>query len=138
MSDEAASSIPVAALVGDPVVRIDSAATLHEVADTLTANDVGVLVVGAGDRPEAVVSERDVVHALAARKDPATTRAADIAHTELVWCDAAAPVAAVANEMMDRYVRHVLVEEDGRLIGVVSARDLLGVYAASAAPDLLD
>jgi len=39
----------------------------------------------------------------------------------------------VANEMMDRYVRHVLVEEDGRLVGVVSARDLLGVYATGAA-----
>jgi CBS domain-containing protein len=35
--------------------------------------------------------------------------------------------------MMDRYVRHVLVESDGRLVGVVSARDLLGAYVASDA-----
>jgi CBS domain-containing protein len=37
----------------------------------------------------------------------------------------------VATQMMERYVRHVLVEEDGRLIGIVSARDLLGAYALS-------
>ena len=40
-------------------------------------------------------------------------------------------LAEVAEEMCERYVRHVLVEEDGRLVGIVSARDLLGVYAAA-------
>jgi hypothetical protein len=34
--------------------------------------------------------------------------------------------------MMDHYIRHVLVERDGALAGIVSARDLLGVYSASA------
>ena len=38
-------------------------------------------------------------------------------------------MAAVAVQMMDQYVRHILVEDDGRLAGIVSARDLLGVYA---------
>jgi len=40
-------------------------------------------------------------------------------------------VAEVATEMMDRYVRHVLIEDGGRFVGIVSARDLLGVYATS-------
>jgi len=30
---------------------------------------------------------------------------------------------------MEQYVRHVLLEEEGRLVGIVSARDLLGAYA---------
>jgi CBS domain-containing protein len=33
---------------------------------------------------------------------------------------------------MEQYVRHVLLEESGRLVGIVSARDLLGAYAMSA------
>jgi CBS domain-containing protein len=32
--------------------------------------------------------------------------------------------------MMEQYVRHVLVEDKGRLVGIVSARDLLGAYAS--------
>lgn len=32
--------------------------------------------------------------------------------------------------MMESYVRHVLVEEGGRLVGIVSARGLLGAYAS--------
>ena len=80
-------------------------------------------------RAEAIVSERDLVIALAGRRDPATTTAADIANDTLVWCDAEAPIAEVAELMMTRYVRHVLVERDGRLVGIVSARDLLGAFA---------
>jgi signal-transduction protein with cAMP-binding, CBS, and nucleotidyltransferase domain len=34
--------------------------------------------------------------------------------------------------MMDRYIRHILVQRDGVLTGIVSARDLLGVYCAEA------
>jgi CBS domain-containing protein len=32
---------------------------------------------------------------------------------------------------MEEYVRHVLLEADGHLVGIVSARDLLGAYAMS-------
>ena len=76
-----------------------------------------------------------MVRALAARRDPSTTTAIDIAHARLVWCDSTSTVAEVAEEMMERYVRHVLVEADGRVVGIVSARDLLGAYAASDMAD---
>ena len=35
--------------------------------------------------------------------------------------------------MMEHYIRHILVEQDGSLVGVVSARDLLGAYSSEAA-----
>jgi CBS domain-containing protein len=125
---------PVAALTGDTVARITPEANLNEIADALTAGTVGALVMGHEDAVEGIVSERDLVRALADRCDPARTCAADIAHRELVWCDAAATVGEVAREMMEHYVRHVLVEEEGRLVGIVSARDLLGAYAALDGP----
>jgi CBS domain-containing protein len=122
----------VAALVGDEVIFVAPEANLVEVADALTRNDIGALAVGDGDRPVAILSERDVVHAVAGGRSLEATRAIDIANTALVWCDARATTREVASEMMDRYVRHVLVESDGRLVGIVSARDLLGFYASSA------
>jgi signal-transduction protein with cAMP-binding, CBS, and nucleotidyltransferase domain len=80
-----------------------------------------------------ILSERDLARAVAERRNVATTKARDIAHSTIVWCDMTATVAEVAAEMMDRYVRHVLVEEEGNLAGIVSARDLLGVYATADA-----
>ncbi|HET6950467.1 MAG TPA: CBS domain-containing protein [Acidimicrobiales bacterium] len=125
-----AGALPISDLVGDPVVRIDAGASLYEVADALAAAGVSALVVGEGDHPTGIVTERDLAGALADRRDPAEARAGDIAHTTLVWCDQEATVAEVAGEMMSRYVRHVLVEEGGCLVGIVSARDLLGIYAS--------
>ncbi len=125
-----AGHLPVASFVGDNVVRISPRATLYDVVDALADAEVGALIVGDGDSVDAVVTERDVVRALAGRRDPATTLAADIGHTQLIWCDSSASVVEVAMVMMAHYVRHILLEDDGNLIGIVSARDLLGAYAA--------
>jgi CBS domain-containing protein len=121
----------VSMLIAAPVAKVALDATILEVADAMTAASVGALVVSDGDGAAGIVSERDIVGALAKRRDPATTRARDVASTTLVWCDAEATVAEVAEEMMECYVRHVLVEDDGRLVGIVSARDLLGAYASA-------
>jgi signal-transduction protein with cAMP-binding, CBS, and nucleotidyltransferase domain len=123
-------SMTVADLVAEGVARTTTQATITDLTRMLTEEEVGVLAVFDGDELFGVVSERDVVHAVAAGLDPATTTVGAIAHRTLVWCDASATVAEVATEMMARYVRHVLVEEDGRLVAIVSARDLLGAYAA--------
>ena len=128
----------VRSLIGDEVVFIAPDASLREVAESLTAHEIGLVAVGSNMRPVAVVSERDVTRAVAQSRDPEHTTATDIAHRELVWCDASASVAEVAAEMMDRYVRHVLVESGGKLVGLVSARDLLGYYAASDEAELSD
>jgi CBS domain-containing protein len=34
----------------------------------------------------------------------------------------------VVEEMMENYVRHVLVGENHRLVGIVSIRDVLGAF----------
>ncbi len=123
-------SLPVSALSGDRVACVAPEATLHEVAEAMTVADVGSLLVGDLAEPTGIVTERDLVGALAERRDPGTTRAGDVAHRQLIRCSADATVAEVADLMMQRYVRHVLVEDDTGLVGIVSARDLLGVYAA--------
>jgi CBS domain-containing protein len=127
-----AGSTPVSAVTGDPVARVAADATVADVARALVSGDVGIIVVGDDELPAALVSERDVVRVVADGKDPASVRAIDVASTQLVWCDAEATVDEVAVRMMDRYIRHILVEREGVLVGIVSARDLLGVYGADA------
>ncbi|WP_244897706.1 CBS domain-containing protein [Mycobacterium alsense] len=126
-------SLPVSTVIGEPVARVVADATIADAASAMIAIDVGAVVVGDDERPAALVSERDVVRVVASGKDPATVWAHDVASTQLVWCDAEATIDQVAARMMDRYVRHILVERDGALVGIVSARDLLGVYSAYGA-----
>ena len=121
-------AFPIDVLIADTVVCVEPTATLRDVAAVLIGNSIGAVVVGSQDSPAGIVSEHDIVRAVADGAVASTT-AADIAHTTLFWCEASNTVAEVASQMMDQYVRHILVEADGRLAGIVSARDLLGVYA---------
>lgn len=125
----------MSAVTGDPVARVPRDATIADVARAMVACDVGAIVIGDDPRPTALVSERDVVRAVAAGRHTATDPATDVASTGLAWCDADATVDEVAAQMADRYIRHVLVERDGRLAGIVSARDLLGVYSCCGAAE---
>ena len=126
-----AGSTPIYTVTGEPVVRVAADATVADIAEAIIAGGVGAIVVGDDELPRALVSERDVVR-VAVGKDPASVKAIDVASTDLVWCDAGATVDEVAVRMMDRYIRHILVEREGALVGIVSARDLLGVYGAEA------
>ncbi len=134
-----AGSISLSTLTGDPVARVPADATVMDVAKAIVADEVGAVVVadevgavvvGDDERPAALVSERDFVRVVAAGKDPASVPALEAASTKLVWCEAEATVGEAAVRMMDRYIRHLLVEQEGALVGIVSARDLLGVYSA--------
>ena len=122
----------VSDLTGGAVVRVPAAATVSVAAEAIVDAEVGAVIVGDETRPVALVSERDVVRAVAAGKDPTTLPAREVASTNLVWCSAAATVDEVALRMTDRHIRHLLVEDGGELVGIISARDLLGVYAAEA------
>ena len=130
----AAGRTPVSELVEDQVVTVPPDLCLLEAAKALVDADIGAVVVGVEGTVTGVLSERDVVRAVAQGRNLASTSTRDMASTALIWCDVGATVAEVAAEMMERYVRHVLVESNGALVGVVSARDLLGVYA-TAEPD---
>jgi CBS domain-containing protein len=114
--------------VSDDLIRIEPDATLREIAERLTAEGVGALVVTESDRVTGIISERDVVRAIAAGKDLDSTTASDVQTRGVVTCMAYATVEAAAQLMMEHYVRHLLVEDSNGPIGMVSARDLLGAY----------
>ena len=127
-------SVPAAAtaidtLIGGGVVRVATDASVADVAKAIADKNIGAVIVGDEERPTALVSGRDVVRVVAGGRDPGAVLARDIASTSLVWCEADDTVEEAAIRMTDREIRHLLVERDGELAGIVSSRDLLGVYA---------
>jgi CBS domain-containing protein len=115
--------------VSDTLIRVGHDATVRELAQRMAAEGVGALVVTEGDQVHGIVSERDVVVAIAAGKNLDSTTAADIDSRRVLTCTPDTSVQAAAVLMMEHYVRHLLVNDDTGPIGIVSARDLLGAYA---------
>jgi len=123
---------PARTLVDRPTVDVDPDATLRQVAETLAEDYIGVAVVrgnparrGPGTNAEGVISERDIVRALAEGADPDTEIAANVMTLELATVSPDDTVARVAECMLDNEIRHVPIVDDGLVVAVVSERDVL-------------
>lgn len=117
---------PIGTLAGREPVFVDAEATLRAVARTLWSESVGILVVGNERHPLGVISERDVVSELAQGADPDRRSARDAMTAYLISTRREDPISDAAAQMLDDSVRHLpVVDEDGRVIGMVSVRDLI-------------
>lgn len=114
---------------GSAVHVIDPDASGIEASRAMFDKHVGALVVRRPGGPvEGIVSERDVVLAIAARGAEAvgdTVRALMTPAERLVTCGAADPISHIMAVMTDRRVRHLPVMDGPRMIGLVSIGDLV-------------
>jgi len=107
---------------GNAVATVTPTSTIAEVVEALAQFGVGALVVSAdGQSVDGIISERDVVRAVAARgRDAVDETAADVMTTDVVTCSETATIEQLMTEMTERRFRHVPVTEEGRLVGILS------------------
>ena len=118
---------PVRRVMSAGAISVDEKMTLRSLAAVLSELGVGVAVATRPDGSAAIVSERDLVWALGQGAEPDEVWVADVMTEDLVLAEPEEPIIEVAARMRDEGVRHVAVVERGRVVGVVSARDLLDV-----------
>jgi CBS domain-containing protein len=119
----------VTLLTTRPPVFVADDATLREVAVLLEREGIGAAIVGAGT---GIVSERDIVRALAEGADPDRERAGNVDTLDVVTIDADEPIDAALNEMLDNEIRHLPIVRHGKVVGVVSMRDMLRALVGGA------
>jgi CBS domain-containing protein len=119
---------PITTYSSDEILTLDPTATIRQAATLMDEASVGCVVIGSADAVDGVVTERDIVRVIARGLDPDACTVAEIESRRLQWATADATVGDVAEEMMESYVRHVLVGEDGKLQGIVSMRDVITAY----------
>ena len=123
----ASFSDPVERLVSGPVVEAHTDDTLTRIAELMIEDSIGLVVIRDQNPIVGVVSERDIVAAVADGVDFESERAADVMAMDTVTIDAASPISEARTMMETGGMRHLPVLKEGRVIGVVSIRDLLGV-----------
>ena len=117
---------PLGALIRNEPVVCRENQTVREAVAIMHARGVGsVVVVDAGSRPVGIFTERDLLSTTA--RDLNTRSVAEV----MTGAPLALPTHAFAYEaalaMIGNHIRHVLVTDDARLIGVVSERDLFSL-----------
>ena len=139
-------------LMTSPPITAEPTATVKDIAQILLERDIRcVPVVDIGDKLVGVVSEADLVcregyptprhHYLAGIIDDAVVEhrqhwtaraqgltAGELMTTDVVTCAPEEPVAMVTRRMLRHEVRTLPVVDDGRVVGVLSRHDLLGLF----------
>jgi len=99
--------------------------TLDQAADRMSWHQVGALPVFDGQRLVGIITERDLTAAVAEEVDPATTLVADYMTSAPEVLQPDSELADAAHTMLQLGVRHLPVVQRGRLVGVLSMRDVL-------------
>jgi CBS domain-containing protein len=105
--------------------------SLEQIAARLQDKGISALVVLDGYRLVGIISERDIVHAVADRRDLAEGTAGEYMTVEPATVALETPLAEIARRMLAYGVRHLPVVVSGEVLGMVSARDLLEVESVT-------
>ena len=112
---------------GRAVATIRPDETVGAAVDALISRNIGALVVSEdGNSVDGIISERDIVHCLAARgADFLALNVSEAMTARVVTCDPSDSVDQLMAEMTNRRIRHFPVVQDGRLCGIVSIGDVV-------------
>ncbi|HET9093151.1 MAG TPA: CBS domain-containing protein [Acidimicrobiales bacterium] len=116
---------PVTRVMTAPAEFADPELTLRETAGAMVAHGLGSLILLRGDGPSAIITERDVVAAVADGVNPELAWAADVASEEVIALEPTDTVQEAVEQMAVHGVHHLPVRRDGTVIGVVSVSDLV-------------
>jgi CBS domain-containing protein len=111
---------------GSAVHTISPDATLADVVQKLVANNCGSLVVTEGDRMVGIITERDILRACATNHrglEERSVREHMSANLVTGACDD--EVEKVMGLLTARRIRHLPIERDGKLVGLISIGDVV-------------
>jgi CBS domain-containing protein len=105
---------------------VESSAPVIEAAKLMLDEDVGIVPIVEGDRLVGTITDRDIaIRAVAGGKDAQSTTVREIASTQIVTIDPAQDLEEGLRLMAQHQVRRLpVVEEDGRLVGIVAQADV--------------
>ena len=109
--------------------------TLGEVAERMTAKNVGAVVVKDFGTLIGILTERDLLKAMAARVHSSEARVRQWMTADPVTVTADTDIEAASRLMVEHGFRHLpVLDDDGQVAGVVSLRRVVSAVQAAAGP----
>jgi CBS domain-containing protein len=111
---------------GSDIISVAPGETVVKAAQLMNERGIGGLVVTEGKRLAGIFTERDILRRVVAqRRDPTTTKVADVMTTPVTACGPDTPIDDCAAMMTAKRIRHLPVVGDTGLVGVITIGDVL-------------
>jgi CBS domain-containing protein len=129
---------PLSILMATTLATIQSDASLLEAAQLMGEKRIGSLLTIEAGEIVGIVTERDLVRkGLASSRDAGSTHVSAVMSSPLLSIDVNRTIRDASKAMAEQGVRHLAVTENGKIVGVLSVRDLVKIVSVRDRPRFL-
>lgn len=107
---------------------ISKTTTIQEAAGHMHDQLIGSLLVKEGEVYSGIITEADIVRAVAQQVDVATTTVENVMSSPILTVEKKLSPHYARDVMGGKRIRHLAVTDAGAIVGIVSARDLLAYF----------
>jgi len=120
--------------MSEVVLTVGPSHTLREAAEMMVEKGTGAALVADDERPvPCIVTERDLLNSVGRGQDPDAELVSEHMSEGVVTAAPDWSLEHAASEMSTRGIRHLVVFEDGELVGILSIRDIVRVWTSDGA-----
>jgi CBS domain-containing protein len=108
------------------VVTVNPQDSLKKVVDTLSAKDIGCVVVLEKDKPVGILTERDILRRVAAKNvDVKKTKVRQVMTKNLISIEPEKTIQDAADILEKNKIKKLVIVENNRLVGIITMTDVL-------------
>ena len=116
---------PIKVYMTKKLIGVSPEDTVQEACKIMVKFDIGSLVVVEDDRVIGFFTKSDIIRRVIVPGLPYTTPVKEIMTRDLITTDANTPVREVLKIMAHHRIKHILIEEEGKIVGIFTLSDLL-------------
>ena len=121
--------IKVKDIMAKALLSVDPSTTVFQIARMMKWGGIGAVLVKKDDVPAGIITDRDFAIKVAVNNHPLDTPVDKVASYPLVTINSNASISDTADMMTTKKIRKLAVEEDGKVVGIVTSTDLVNQLA---------
>ncbi len=133
-----AKTINIGDVMTKSVISVDATLTINETAKMMEDARVGAVIVMENNIPVGIVTDRDLSVKVAAHAYQITEPVKQIMSSPLFSINSDESVRIAADLMYERKIRKLPVIDDGNVVGIITATDIVNLLAVSVEEDMRD
>jgi len=111
---------------GNKVLTVSSQVSVLEAIGKMSEANIGAVVIQDGDQPSGIFTERDYLRKIALKgRSSNDTEVAEVMSSPLFTVEPTEATQVAMESMTERRCRHLVVTENGNMVGIVSLGDLV-------------